>query len=88
MHLATAGHSLGGAYANCCFLQLLAMKHSLATALLLGGSYTFGAPLVAFEQEGLPAAEAVQALFLQQCQSDNRYRQLDTLCSCDTRLAF
>lgn len=62
----TTGHSLGGTYATCAFLQILATDAALSSPMLLGGVYTFGALLVAYQSEGLHSmAQLVQQLFNQ-----------------------
>ncbi len=66
-----AGHSLGGGYALCTFLQLLASADDLSSSILLGGVYTFGAPLVASPDD---ASQAIQMMYREQHQAA-RYSQ-------------
>ncbi|KAA6417639.1 MAG: hypothetical protein FRX49_12431 [Trebouxia sp. A1-2] len=59
-----SGHSLGGAYANAVFLDLLSNENSLVAPLLHGGVYTFGAPLVLHRNEAGTSAQIVHLAFL------------------------
>eukprot|EP00884_Botryococcus_braunii_P015289 jgi/Botrbrau1/2443/Bobra.0226s0002.1 len=56
------GHSLGGAYASCMFLHLLASR---GTAQLFGGGggvVTFGAPMVVYSENSSALSSHLQAL--------------------------
>ncbi|DBA69366.1 TPA: hypothetical protein ACH3X2_012940 [Trebouxia sp. C0005] len=71
------GHSLGGGYANCCFLHILTSDEVLSKAVLQGGSYTFGAPLVACRHDiSSDVPQAIQLLFLQHHSSARGWTQL------------
>ena len=67
-----AGHSLGGAYANATFVNLLSDKHSLVVPLLQGGVYTFGAPLILHKTDVGSSAQIIHLEFLRQ-QKQARY---------------
>lgn len=62
----TTGHSLGGAYANAVFLQLLAERDPLLKPVLEGGVYTFGAPLIVYKHPKHSSSQLLHMLFLQQ----------------------